>query len=77
MRAPAPALPPVAFQVAAINIDLDSVMFLTFLTGLSVLTNIPPSLTQSDIFLGIYTTVYFGTVYLYGKYVYSYELHFF
>ena len=34
MSAPAPALPPVAYQVAAIRIGLNSTMFLTFLMGL-------------------------------------------
>ena len=44
----------------------------------SVFINIPPSPTQFNKFLlGIYTTIYFGTVYLYGKCVYNYQLQFF
>ena len=39
MSAPAPALPPVAYQVAAISIGLNATMFLTFLMGLCLPTS--------------------------------------
>ena len=39
MPAPAPALPPVAVQVAEISIGLNAAMFLTFLMGLCLSTS--------------------------------------
>ena len=39
MPAPAPALPPVAYQVAVISIALNMAMFLTFLMGLCSTTS--------------------------------------
>ena len=39
MPAPAPALPPIAYQVAAISINLNSTMFFTFLMGLCLPTS--------------------------------------
>ena len=71
----ASVLPPVSFQEAVINIRLNSTMFLTFLMGLCSSTSTFINIIKQ--FLGIYTTVYFGTVYLYGKCVYNYELQFF
>ena len=52
MSAPASALPPVAFQVGAINIRLNAVMFLTFLMG--VFIDIPLHRHNLTVFRDLY-----------------------